>query len=172
MADFGRVFRCSYCSYVCRRYRNLINHLFLTHSDLPRFNVTCTVATCVNKYTDLRSYKRHLKLTHNNFYLEHFTVRRVVEAQLNNDNLNVNDNLNEDDFNDNDALENPIIPVIDFNKKMATFLLKLQNEHQVTDVACAKVASAFLNLIELNNEQISLCVRTHLYEKFGQVDID
>ena len=75
--------------------------------------------------------------------MEHFTVRRVVEAQLNNDNLNVNDNLNEDDFNDNDALENPIIPVIDFNKKMATFLLKLQNEHQVTDVACAKVASAF-----------------------------
>ena len=61
MADFRGVFRCTYCRYVCRQYRRLLNHLFVAYSDLPRFNVECAIDTCLNKYTVLRSYKRHLK---------------------------------------------------------------------------------------------------------------
>ena len=69
------------CMFATVHYRQLVNHLQRKHAS-PQFRVKCLVAGCTNSYVSIRSWERHIRSKHTEFYREHATHYPRFQVQV------------------------------------------------------------------------------------------
>ena len=65
-----RIFYCKYheCEYSSISFNRVLNHAWERHSISQGFEYKCDISSCTGKYTNMQSFRRHLKSHHSCFY--------------------------------------------------------------------------------------------------------
>ena len=61
-------FSCKFCDFTTLNFNKLLNHIWDKHSIDTGFSYLCDISSCTNKYTNIQSYRRHIKAKHNWFF--------------------------------------------------------------------------------------------------------
>ena len=87
------------CGYETVFYKWMIKHIWSFHAILPNFSVKCGFSGCVKTFTCEKSFKRHFRANHKDFYKKHMKNDVKNESEI--ENITVEDAENvEDDPNE------------------------------------------------------------------------
>lgn len=77
----NNIFHCKYrnCRHYSSRFNHLLNHVWDRHKNYLNFRYACGISSCSSAYTNLQSYKRHVKSKHKWFYEKHVNVSEFNE---------------------------------------------------------------------------------------------
>ena len=164
----GQVFPCKVesCQSISQNFNKTLNHTWDKHGLRPGFFYKCEISDCTRRYTNIQSFRRHVKEKHVWFYDKH--LRRYERGSLRHDILmpvdNVleaeHENFNQDEVmgneeqiegDDNGKGEKEILSYKNFNHDLvvANFLLGLRENFNTTTEAMSFVS-------EKNHEKICL----------------
>ena len=64
-----RIFYCKYPEYSSISFNRVLNHSWERHNSISQgFEYKCDISSCTRKYSNIQSFKRHLKSHHSWFY--------------------------------------------------------------------------------------------------------
>ena len=89
MNDLGiRKFRCKFvqCTYESASFNKVLSHIWDKHGLSPNFSFKCEISCCTRAYSNLQSYRRHVKAKHTWFFEQHmkyFNPQQAVRQEQN-----------------------------------------------------------------------------------------
>ena len=104
-----RKFKCRNlgCLYGSVSFNKILSHTWDKHSLAQNFSFKCEISSCTNRYTNLQSFRRHVKSKHCWFFEQHMKYFNTQQAAADETDLLVNnadiqevDDLQEDDFSE------------------------------------------------------------------------
>ena len=104
-----RKFKCRNlgCLYESVSFNKILSHTWDKHSLAQNFSFKCEISSCTNRYTNLQSFRRHVKSKHCWFfeqYVKYFNTQQAAADEtdlfVNNADIQEVDDLQEDDFFD------------------------------------------------------------------------
>ena len=125
---------CSVCkSYTRSNYKSVLGHMRIHKFD-PNLSLKCGINSCPEEYTVYESFRSHVYRKHRELLYTDTTNNEedqldTPEAQVNIQEDNDNGDENQDDARE-DTNEN-----MNFKRMAASFLLKIHEEHKVTQTA-------------------------------------
>ena len=148
------LFNCCDCDFSSTKFFLLLKHYRYIHSG-PDFYITCGIGGCYKKYTNVRSYRVHVRSKHNEVLI------RDVEP--------VEDEPQEDEP-EQDHDDPQVDPRPDPPKEASSFLLYLREKYLATGKTCTFVSDEIADLMEQCRQEISCKVNECLRE--NGVDLD
>ena len=105
----GQLFHCKVepCQYISQNVKKNLNHTWDKHGLRPGFFYRCEISDCIRRYTNIQSFRRHVKAKHVWFYDKH--LRRYERGSLRHDILMPVDNVLEVEhanFNQDEVMGN------------------------------------------------------------------
>ena len=95
----GQIFHCKVepCRYISRNFNKTLNLnlIWEKHGLIPVFFYRCAIFDCTRRYTNIQSFRRHVKEKHVWFYHKH--LRRYERGSLRHDILMTVDNFLEEE---------------------------------------------------------------------------
>ena len=81
----GQIFDCKAepCQYISQNFNKTLNHTWDKYCLRPRFFYRCEISDCTRRYTNIQSFRRHVKEKHAWFYDKH--LRRYEIGSLRHD---------------------------------------------------------------------------------------
>lgn len=161
-------FVCVNCEYESRHFTRLIRHYRYVH-ETPngRFRIVCGISGCHKTCLAVRSLLKHIKQKHANFYEEHVARKSEVQnvairasgdkPSLENESLEVSDGV----CNQLGDVTQGQCNMVDVERKVALFLLKLRELFKVSGKACTFIASQMADILEITSEKYSSNIRAN-----------
>ena len=177
----GQIFHCKVepCQYISQNFNKTLNHTWDKHGLRPGFFYKCEISDCTRRYTNIQSFRRHVKEKHVWFYDKH--LRRYERGSLRHDILmpvdNVleaeHENFNQDEVmcneeqiegDDNSEGEEEMLSYKNFNHDLvvANFLLGLRENFNTTTEAISFVSEKIHEIICLEQKIRILMIRESL----------
>ena len=186
----NKKFHCQFaCSHSTVNYKWLVRHMWDFHSILPAFCVNCGISGCVKKFTNHKSFLRHIKNNHPVFHAEH--MKEFTNLNINNSDCNSNNNetLPNQSVNENDCtmssddervtenqsmetenLKNPY-DGLDFDNIIAEIFLELREEHHVLQIAISAFATKLNHLLHVDRKSHSAQIKESLKENLHNLEL-
>ena len=169
----GKTFNCCYggCEYDNKNYERFLAHVWDKHGFEPGFFYQCRINSCPQRYTSLRSYKKHVRTKHSLFHEKHMNNRRKKEHTGEGEETEIDDFLSESNVEDNNyeiANENdenePIDSDfdVDYENIVACILLELRENFKATTIATCFLSEKLSMLFERQKKSISKFVLSRL----------
>ncbi|KAJ8017809.1 Sterile alpha motif domain-containing protein 3 [Holothuria leucospilota] len=164
-------FPCSQCVFATQSFLKLLQHYRYLHKG-PDSKITCSVEGCHHIFSSARSFQRHIRSKHSEFWNEHGAHR-----QRNND-LNLWDDDNDGAENgilDNDDGEFIEIARVDPDPErlVVSFLIGLREKYKISNEACSFVAREVGEILNLSSSQLCKRVKNSLQDvNVDPLDLD
>ena len=140
------------CTYRTDSFKRLLRHSWDKHSLSRNFKYKCNISNCPRTYTNVQSFRRHLKSSHQWFYEINFgesdrncVLQNELESDLediNEEQENDNDNTENDYYEDDNSVNN-----IDHDEIVAHFLLELRETFNVTTECTCYISEKLKSMI-------------------------
>ncbi|XP_057295103.1 uncharacterized protein LOC130623619 [Hydractinia symbiolongicarpus] len=172
-------YNCQFCEHTSVCFKWLIKHMWDFHSLSQKFAVVCGVSSCIKKFRNEKSFLRHLKLKHGNFYLNHMKryttdfpeavgTSKQTEDDVNYETL-INKDANEVELDDtcfDDVSEcSPLS--LDFDSIIADILVELRERYYVTQNAVSFICEKVCNILRIDREVHKKQIVNSLYDNPG-----
>lgn len=155
-------FNCCYCIFNTVKFETLMKHYRFVHGNNPNFRIVCGINGCAKNYSNVRTYRRHIRLKHELFWLE------VTNADVINDNGVENDD--QLPIEENHAIADDAVD-IDVNREVSMFLLKLREIHKIPQAACTFVANECVDILKMSREKMTEDLHNVLQRTNTNIDV-
>ena len=78
-------FSCKFYDFTTLNFNRLLNHTWEKHSLDTGFSYLCDISSCTSKYTNIQSYRRHIKAKHSWFferYVKRYENKNERDAEI------------------------------------------------------------------------------------------
>ena len=164
------MFQCRYekCPYQSISFNRLWSYIWDRHKNLS-FRHICGISNCTSGYTNLQSFRRHVKCKHKWFFEQHmkfFKSSSAEDACANNDSsedevvgctTTTDDNLNDEvdplldttNHQMSDDVDDGYFDKVDFVKLIGEGLLDLRENFNVTTAATCKISEFIIDILRI-----------------------
>ena len=168
------------CGYYSVDYNHMIKHIWDRHSLEPGFSVTCGIASCVNKFTSDRCFRRHIRSKHKQFHLKYIKfTEEGNKKEANDDDVAIiasyvddNDNNQEMDHDDDDNKANDENHVSDFDALLADSLIELRERHNLTETALSAVCEKIISVLRIDRKHHCSQIKRSLKNNNPTINLD
>ena len=176
-------FYCKYGEYEFKSlsYNRLLNHVWDKHKFEQGFSFVCRISSCSSKFTNLQSYRRHAKKTHECFFEQHMKYFKSSRGQLpeeqteceENENFSGSEAGNEyQDFIRNDRNEIDSDLELNFENIIGEILLDLRENFNVTTKATCIISGKILDVINTDRQILVNKINKSLHKNLADVNLD
>lgn len=152
---------CSICAaFAADDINKILNHIGRSHRNDPNFHCICGIDGCVITFKKYYSWRKHVRLKHAN--VNNANVPSGNQAQLDDDQLAIPNNLNMEDIAPSLDVQNQV------KRSSALYLLKLQED---CNLPKSTVKSVVANTKTVVQETLSI-VKTQVKQRLAENEID
>ena len=126
------MFKCAYCEAVLITFNRYSKHLRQYHETMPNFHVTCKIDGCIDVFTTVRYFVRHVNKKHRNMQaLDDTAELDCVDVECTDTHCNVADIDDSGEVEGDRILDHSSLEVIvsNFEERVAQCILKLREKH-------------------------------------------
>ena len=170
-------FSCTFdnCEYETTFFNRLLVHIWDKHSLVPGFSHKCNISSCPKVYTNIRSFKNHLKCSHPWFFEKHVKVfgkKHVRGEQVvdNCDNYNESQDLDTEMPSDDEEINQTI--VADYEEIVSGMFLECRETYHCTTEAITFLSEKLKTIMELDRKVHSYAIRESIKKNHPDFIID